>query len=533
MQKILKGLSIYKIWYGGIGIAQLPDGKKVLIKGGALPWSIVDVRVVKAKKDYVEAHLLEIKKQDPQILTGTPLCQHFFSPFLQEQNSDLQPYEKGCWGCKWQVMNYESQLQLKHDIIKDAFWKLAKKQEIWFPPVIGSPLQKGYRNKIEFSFGVYKQLDDSFRKAKKSWKSEESLLAQGLQKYAIDADFNLGFHKQGEFSKIVDISSCGLISKKANQVFASLKALCKDSGLPVYDQKTHQWFFRHLVIREWINTHQMLINLSVANQNLAAEQGEIQLWELFLEKLKSDAFLQEQVSTFVVSHNNGLADIVRDAETEIVPLWGEGVIYEILDFSQFSNSEAANQEQTSLKFRVSPSSFFQTNTLGAQKLFWTGLKLLGTIEGNILDLYCGAGSIGLSFLKMGIGKELIWVEIVEAAIVDAEYNAKINGLQEKSFFVASPAEKMLTKFPELKEKIQNVGLVIIDPPREWLHPNVIKYLADLKKQYTFKLLYISCNPITMARDIELLVDEGFTFKQVQGLDMFPHTHHVECISVLS
>jgi uncharacterized RNA methyltransferase TTE1797 len=92
---------------------------------------------------------------------------------------------------------------------------------------------------------------------------------------------------------------------------------------------------------------------------------------------------------------------------------------------------------------------------------------------------------------------------------------------------------MLTKFPELKEKIQNVGLVIIDPPREGLHPNVIKYLADLKKQYAFKLLYISCNPITMARDIELLVDEGFTFKQVQGLDMFPHTHHVECISVLS
>lgn len=92
---------------------------------------------------------------------------------------------------------------------------------------------------------------------------------------------------------------------------------------------------------------------------------------------------------------------------------------------------------------------------------------------------------------------------------------------------------MLTKFPELEQKIQNVGLVIIDPPREGLHPNVIKYLADLKKQYTFKLLYISCNPITMARDIKLLVDEGFTFKQVQGLDMFPHTHHVECISVLS
>ena len=158
--------------------------------------------------------------------------------------------------------------------------------------------------------------------------------------------------------------------------------------------------------------------------------------------------------------------------------------------------------------------------------------MIGHIEGNVLDLYCGAGSIGLSLLKMGIGKELVGVEIVEEAIVDARHNAKINGLEARSFFVASPAEKMLINFPELKEKIQNVGLVVIDPPREGLHPNVIKHLADLKQQYAFKLLYISCNPITMARDIELLVEEGFSFKQVQGVDMFPHTHHIECISVL-
>lgn len=134
---------------------------------------------------------------------------------------------------------------------------------------------------------------------------------------------------------------------------------------------------------------------------------------------------------------------------------------------------------------------------------------------------------------MGIGEELIGVEIVEEAIVDARYNAKINGLENKSFFVASAAEKMLINFPELQEKIQNLGLVVIDPPREGLHPSVISYLGDLKKHHDFKLLYISCNPITMARDIELLLEKGFTFKQIQGVDMFVHTHHVECISVLS
>lgn len=534
MQKILKGLTIYKIWYGGIGIASLPDGKKVLIKGGALPWSIVDVRVVKAKKDYIEAHLLEIKKQDPAILTATAICPHFFSPFLQEQNNGLKPYETGCGGCKWQVMSYEAQLQLKSEIVKDAFGKLLKKQEIWFLPLVASPLQKGYRNKIEFSFGVYKQLSEPFRKAKKSWSSEQELKDQGIEKYAIDSDFNLGFHKQGEFSKIVDISSCGLITEKANQVFYRLKTACKASGLPVYDQKTHQGFFRHLVIREGVNTGQLLVNLSVANDNLSDSKWETQLWEQFLSGLKADPFFQETISTFVISYNNGLADIVRNAETEIKTFRGEGTIHEMLDFSEFSHLDANTAtEPTKVKFRISPSSFFQTNTLGAQKLFGTAMKMIGHVEGNILDLYCGTGSIGLSFLSLGLGKELVGVEIVEDAIVDARHNAKINGLQDKCYFVASPAEKMLINFPELKEKIQNIGLVVIDPPRDGLHPNVIKYLADLKKQYAFKLLYISCNPITMARDIELLVEEGFTFKQVQGMDMFPLTHHVECISVLS
>lgn len=532
MQKILKGLTVYKIWYGGIGIARLPDGKKVLVKGGALPGSIVDVRVVKAKKDYVEAHLLAIKKQNPELLSGVPICQHFFSPFLQEQETGLQEYEIGCWGCKWQVMNYEAQLKLKEAIVEDAFGKLLKKQEITFLPIIASPLQKGYRNKIEFSFGVYKQLDEAFRKGKKSWIPEADLLAQGLKKYAIDADFNLGFHKQGEFSKIVDISACGLITEKANQVFSHLKQLCKASGLPVYDQKTHQGFFRHLVIREGINTAQLLVNLSVADNNLTSQE-ETQLREQFLEQLKADPLLKEQVSTFVISYNNGLADIVRNAETEIKTFRGEGTIHETLDFSAFvSADEELKPELSKVTFRISPSSFFQTNTLGAQRLFGTAMQMIGHIEGNVLDLYCGAGSIGLSLLRLGIGKELVGVEIVEEAIVDAWHNAKINGLHERCFFVASPAEKMLINFPELKEKIQNVGLVVIDPPREGLHPNVIKYLAELKQQYAFKLLYISCNPITMARDIELLVEEGFSFKQVQGVDMFPHTHHIECISVL-
>lgn len=392
-------------------------------------------------------------------------------------------------------------------------------------------MQAGYRNKIEFSFGVYKQLEEDFRKAKKSGRDEAELLAEGMQKYEIDSTFNLGFHKQGEFSKIVDVDRCGLISEKANQLFEYLKKLCLESGLPVYDQKTHQGFFRHLVIREGCNTDQILVNLSVSENNLQDDEHHSQLWEQLLEKMKADPYLQSTVSTMVISYNNGLADTVNSPETEIKTFWGEGMIYEKLDFAQLYASD--DEGNHTVSFRISPSSFFQTNTLGAEMLFSAAIKMVGGIEGNILDLYCGAGSIGISMLKQGIGKELVGVEIVEKAIIDAWHNAKINGVEERSYFVASPAEKMLINFPELKEQIQNVGLVVIDPPREGLHPNVISYLADLKKQYQFKLLYISCNPITMARDVELLIEEGFGFNQVQPVDMFAHTHHIECIAVLS
>lgn len=131
--------------------------------------------------------------------------------------------------------------------------------------------------------------------------------------------------------------------------------------------------------------------------------------------------------------------------------------------------------------------------------------MVGHIEGTILDLYCGTGSIGISFLKVGKGDKLVGIEIVEEAITDARYNAKINGLEDKVVFLANPAEKAFIKTPEIKNKLNNLGLVIIDPPRDGLHKNVIQMICDLKKESDFKLLYISCNPVTMVRDIELFI----------------------------
>ena len=450
------------------------------------------------------------------------------------------------------MMSYQTQLWIKQQLVEDAFKKLNKNLEekwkkIQILPIIPSPLDKWYRNKIEFSFGVYKQQNSEFRKWIKEWKSEEEILKTGINKYDIDCNQCCGFHKQWEFAKIVNVDSCGLISQKMNQIYETIKTLCFNSWLPVFDQKTHQWFFRHLVIREWIHTEQLMVNLSISFGNLDAEQTK--LWEQLMEDFQKNEFLKKNVTTFVITYNEWLSDTVKNDQSETKVFWWDGYIHEQLNFvqskknkdeiidSENENSEQEVNNETKLTFRISPFSFFQTNTLWAEKLFWTAFNMLWNIEWNLLDLYCWAGSIGLSLLKQNNGKnkdsELIGIEIVEDAIKDANVNASINWLENQSFFVASPCEKVLNKFPELEEKIKNIGVVVVDPPREWLHPNVIEWIGKLKKEYKFKLLYISCNPVTMARDIEMLVNEQwFNAKEVQPVDMFPHTHHIENICIL-
>lgn len=543
MKSILKNLKVYKLWHWWIWISSLSDGKKVLIKWWALPGSTVDVTVVKKRKDYIEAHILETKKYDENIADWEIFCPHFFIPkWISEVNSWTEKI--WCWWCKWQMMGYDRQLGVKQQLVEDAFKKLNKNlSEIWkeiqILPIISSPLQKWYRNKIEFSFWVFKQQNNEFRQLIKEWKTEDEILKSWVIKYDIDANQCCWFHKQWEFAKIVDVDSCWLISDKMNQVFKTIKDLCFNSWLPVFDQKTHQWFFRHLVIREWIHTEQLMVNLSISFGNLNEEQTK--LWEQLMEEFKNNEFLKKNVTTFVITYNEWLSDTVKNDQSEAKVFWWDWYIHENLLFVWWNkenndeNSDNDINNETQLTFRISPFSFFQTNTLWAEKLFWWAFKMLWNFEGNILDLYCWAWSIGLSLLKQNKNKknELIWIEIVEDAIKDARVNASINWLDQQSFFVASPCEKVLTKYPELEEKIKNIGVVIVDPPREWLHPNVIEWIGKLKKEYKFKLLYISCNPVTMARDIEMFIkDQWFSAREIQPVDMFPHTHHIEDICVL-
>ena len=521
MAKVFTRIKIDKIWYGWVGLARMSDGKRILIKWGALPWSIVDLRIVKQKKDYIEAHITHVQELDPKIVDGEIFCPHFFS-LLSSNEANKEPRKIGCGGCKWQMLSYGNQLKLKEDIVNDAFTKIKKKlPDLHVLSIIGSPEEKKYRNKIEFSFGKYITKNAE-------WVNEAL------------SDRSVGFHKQGEFSKIIDIQNCALISDEANEILQHIQQLCRASWLPVHDQMTHQWFFRHLVIREWTNTQQFLVNLSLSDKSLNEDTTKKR--NILLELLKIDEFLQNKVSTFVITYNNGLADIIRSQDCHTETIRGEWSIYEKLLFKKWQETlgetitdtkKTAIENVYEISFRVSPFSFFQTNTLWAQQLFSQAMKMVGNIEGTILDLYCGTWTIGISFLKVGKGNKLVGIEIVEEAITDARYNAKINGLEDKVIFLANPAEKAFTQTPEIKDKIKNLGLVIIDPPRDGLHKNVVQMICDLKKQSDFKLLYISCNPVTMVRDIELFIQWWFNIKEIQPVDMFPQTHHIECIWVLS
>ncbi len=352
---------------------------------------------------------------------------------------------------------------------------------------------------MEFSFWKYIQKN-------KDWKKE------------VLSDWSLWFHKQWQFSKIVDISDCLIAWDKINQIFNYLKKVFKESKLPVYDNYDHSWFFRHLVIREWFNTWQVLVNLSVATKFFNKNKDKISLWIRLQDNLLQDKFLRENVTTFLITENNWLADVVKWQDIKVTPLRGPGYIFEKLNFKNNSND-------ISINFRISAFSFFQTNTLQAQKLFQTAISMLPKIKGNVLDLYCWAGTIWLSLLKLGIWEKLVWVEIVEDAVKDAWINAKINNLEDKSEFIADKAENV-------NFETKNIWLIVVDPPRSWLHKNVIKFLSDFKKENNFKLLYISCNPVTLARDLKMLSENNFKVKRLKAVDMFPHTHHIEMVGFI-
>ena len=366
-----------------------------------------------------------------------------------------------CGGCRWQDLSYEDQLLLKGRMVRNALQKYGF-HDVEVRPTIPSHAPFFYRNKMEYSFGCDR-----------------------------DGNIQLGLHMRGKFNRIFDVESCHLQSPLSNKIVESVRRIANELDLSAYNLKTHSGLLRFLVIREAKESNQVLVNLVVSNY---PEEGV----EILANRLRQEI---SEIDSLIITLHTGKAQVAK-GEKEFV-LWGEGAIEESCG---------------SIRFDISPQSFFQTNSLQAESLYSLIADWAGEGIGKTLDLYCGTGSISLHLADRA--EYVLGIEIVEEAVVDARLNAERNGIENCSFIVGKAEEELIL----IRERYFN--LVVVDPPRPGLHKNVLSALGQMQSP---RILYVSCNPQTLAENAYVLKDYGYGIGRVQPVDMFPQTPHCEVV----
>lgn len=454
-QEIL--LDITGIAFGGRGISKV-DGYTIFVER-AVPGDRVLAKIIKKKKSYAEAYTIKIIEPSPDRLT--PPCR----------------YSGMCGGCKWQFLNYEKQLEYKKQHVIEALEHIGGFSDVTVLETIPSEKEFGYRNKMEFSC------------SDRRW-----LLSEELGDPNIKNDFALGLHVPKTFDKIVDIHECMLHPDQGNRILNDTRDYMKKSGYPAYGIKSHEGFWRFLMLRHSAAYDQWLVNVITAEENPVAVNP---LAEMLMAR-------HDNIIGIVNNVTGKKASIsVGDYET---PLAGERCLKERLgDF----------------EFEISANSFFQTNTAGAEKLYET-VSCYAALTGGefVVDLYCGTGTIAI-WLSKQAGK-VIGLEIVESAVADAAKNCQRNNVENCSFIAG-----------DIRTSIANIetrpDVMIIDPPRAGMHKEVVRSICTLAPE---RIVYVSCNPTTLARDLVMLAAD-YTVEEVRPVDMFPHTYHVESVAKLS
>jgi 23S rRNA (uracil1939-C5)-methyltransferase len=437
------------------------DGKVVFIEG-AVPGDVVDVQLSKNKADWAEGHTIHFHSYAADRVT--PFCQHFGV----------------CGGCQWQMLPYEKQLFYKQKQVTDNLTRIAKINLPEIAPIIGAKRTEGYRNKMEYTFATRKYIPtEAFRQMK-----------------AAGVNFNeepgaAGFHVRGFFDKVVEIDTCYLQEEPTNFIRKAVAAYVLEHGLPFYNIKTHEGWIRNLLVRN-TTTGELMVNMVIAYEDQA---HRVALLDQLLQQFP-------QITTLLYTINGKKNDSLHDQNP--IVYFGKGHIIERLE---------------DLQFKISPKSFFQTNTNQAEQLYAV-TRDFAELNGTqiVYDLYCGTGSIGLFVSKQA--KKLIGVEMVADAIVDAKENAALNGVDHASFFAGDVIDICDDAFFETHGR---ADVVITDPPRAGMHEKLVKKLLDIAAP---TVVYVSCNPATQARDLALL-SEKYQVTKIQPVDMFPHTLHIE------
>ncbi len=390
-----------------------------------------------------------------------------------------------CGGCKAQDLTYESQVKFKEEQVKDIFERIGGLEKFEDLPIEPSEKTFFYRNKMEFSF------------AEKRWLTDNEI--NSMQEVA-DKDFALGFHVPGVFDKVLNVEECWLQSKLSNRILNFTHGFSKKHQLLPYSSQKHTGFLRNLVIKQSFSTNDLMVNLVVS------EESE----RLFIEYKAELLERFPEVTTLVFNVNKKLSQVAY-GDYEIVA-HGPGFIYDLIG---------------ECKFRISANSFFQTNSSQAVKLFSIA-KDFARFTGNeiVYDLYSGAGTIPI-FISKNV-KQIYGFESVEPAINDATINIELNNV---SNFKPILADLNKTFLPVLQEKaIPKPDILITDPPRSGMNPKIVKDILELNPK---KIVYISCNPATQARDTKLLCDGGYRLIKIKPVDMFPHTYHIENVALLT
>ncbi len=460
-------LPITGLAFGGKGIAKLGDF--IIFVDRALPGQIVEIRISRVKHNYAEGIVKTLLTDTPEAIAAP--CGHFGT----------------CGGCLFQNLTYSKQLEYKHQQVVESFQHIGGFDDVRITPILPSPDQYYYRNKMEFSFSHSR------------WMTKDEIETSAP---IVDKHFALGLHVHGRFDKVLNIDQCYLLSERSNRILKVINEWTRTSQLKPYSTIDNQGFWRFLVIREGKNTGESMVNIVTAEL-----QNDYQEVDRLGDHLHA---LFPEITTIIHNINRRKAQIAFGDEERI--LHGSGYIHEKL-----------NQ----YLYRISANSFFQTNSRQTENLYKRILDWGEFAENDIVyDLYSGTGSISIYVAQFV--EKIVGFELIEQAIEDAEQNCQLNGV-DNCTFIQGDLKTHLEQPGSLIDRFSKPDVCIIDPPRSGMHPSLPEKILALSPD---RIIYISCNPTTLARDLKALCKEHYQIKKVQPIDMFPHTAHCEVIALM-
>ena len=467
-QPIIENVTITDYAAEGKSIARIDD--LVVFVPFAVPGDVVDLKILKKKHSYAEAVVERMIQPSP--VRAVPFCRHFGI----------------CGGCKWQNLPYEKQLEFKRQQVVDCLTRIAKVEIPEVNPTLGSLETVRYRNKLEYSFSNMRWLTQT-----------ELMELENPESDVCRKQPGLGFHIPGAFDKVLHVEECWLQDEISDRIRNAAFSYAVEHGIPFINLRSQEGILRDMMVRV-VTTGQIMV-LVQAKCVTPADTGQFMGLMSFL----SESF--PEITSLLYVINNKCNDTFGDLDVHVYR--GEDCIYETME---------------NLRFKIGPKSFFQTNSRQAYRLYSTVRELAGLNRDYVVyDLYTGTGTIA-QFLAGNVRK-VIGIEYVPEAIDDAKVNASINGIENASFFAGDMKDVLNADFISEHGK---PDVIVTDPPRVGMHKDVIDVILAAAPK---RIVYVSCNPATQARDIAML-DSGYRVAEVQPVDMFPHTQHVEVVTVL-